>query len=147
MRYPFRFIPRSLIAVTVLAAAMVGAVASPVAANSDQGFAKGWTFILEFPTGNRNALAVMALQGGQLAGTAFISGKGCAYKISGTFTGDEEAGGSFAMTWTGQKACAGEVLALQGTVVSDAVTGTFTDTIISGGPFALVGTVVFDDND
>ena len=147
MRNGLRLILRSLVTVVLLAAGLVGTGGAPVVANGNQQLAIGWIFILEYPTGNRNAIDVMILQGGQLAGSAAISGKRCLFKTSGTFTGDENSGGTFAMTWTGQNTCSSQVLTLGGNVVNEAITGTFTDTSISGGPFPFVGTVVFSDND
>ena len=145
MRYLLRLTPRSLVTVALLAVGLVGS--APVATNGNQQLATGWTFILEFPTGNRNAVATMSLQAGQLAGSAVVSGKRCLFKLSGTFTGDDDSGGTFAMTWTGQKTCSSEVLTLGGNVLHDAVTGTFTDSTVSGGPFPFVGTVNSGDND
>jgi len=147
MRHSLRFIPRSLVTVVVLAAGLVATGGAPVAANGNPQPATAWTFILEFPTGNRNAAAVMSLQGGQLAGSAVISGKRCLFKVSGTFSGDDNSGGTFAMTWTGQKTCSGEVLTLGGDVLNEVITGTFTDTGVNGGPFELTGTVISGDND
>ena len=139
---------RRFVAVAMIAAALVTTAASGVSANggnNEGGIAKGWAFILQFPSGNRNAVAVLTLQGGQLAGTAVIAGKRCGFKISGTFTGDDDTGGSFAMTWSGQRTCANEVLSLSGTVVNDEITGTFTDSAVTGGPFAFTGTVLVGD--
>ena len=147
MSYSSRFIPRTLVAVAVLVAGLVGTGGTPVAANGNPQLAIAWVFILEFPTGNRNAAAVMSLQGGQLAGSAVISGKRCLFKISGTFTGDDSSGGTFAMTWTGQKTCSAEVLTLGGDVVNEVITGTFTDTSVTGGPFQFTGTAISGDDD
>ena len=140
-----KLVPRSLVLVAVLLAAMVSTAGSPVAASDPPilpgGILKTWTFILEFPSGNSNAITLMTLQTGQLAGTAVIGGKNCAFHISGTFTGNVNTGGSFAMTWTDQRACeGGDVLTLNGDIVSHIITGTFTDTNVPGGPFALTGT-------
>jgi hypothetical protein len=114
--------------------------------NNQGDFSGGWEFILEFPTGNVNALAFTAMHGGQLAGSALISGKRCVFKVSGTFTGDVDSGGTFTMTWTGQKACTGEILALSGSVVNDDITGTFTDSTVAGGPFGLTGSALSDQD-
>jgi hypothetical protein len=153
MRGSHRFDLRRLgtLGVVVLAVAVLGA-ANPHPTNAggdwnNQGnFSGGWAFILEFPTGNVNAVAFTAIRGGQLAGSALISGKRCLFKVSGTFTGDVDSGGTLTMTWTGQKTCTGEVLALSGSVVNNDITGTFTDTTVAGGPFGLTGNALSDQN-
>lgn len=153
MRRSQRFDLRRLgtLAVVVLSVAVLGVVnPHPTNAggnwNNQGNFSGGWAFILEFPTGNVNAVAFTAMHGGQLAGSALISGKRCVFKVSGTFTGDVDSGGTFAMTWTGQKTCTGEVLALSGSVVNDDITGTFTDSTVPGGPFGLTGSALSDQD-
>ena len=130
-------------------------MASPTVANSDsQELANSpamseksplqriedWALILEFPSGDSNALTSLTVEGSQLAGGAMISGKPCVFKVSGRFVGDDESG-TFAMMWSGRGTCRGEILTLHGDVVSDAITGTFTDTRIPGDSFAFTGTV------
>jgi hypothetical protein len=149
--YGFDLKHLGLLAVVAIAVAMFGAAnPSSTAAggnfNNQGNFTGGWEFILEFPTGNVNAVAFTAMHGGQLAGSALISGKRCLFKVSGTFTGDVDHGGTFAMTWTGQKACTGEILALSGNIVNDEITGTFTDSTVSGGPFGLTGSALSDQD-
>jgi hypothetical protein len=145
----------SLVAIGLIAAAVVSVMPSPTGANSDsQELANSpatseksplqriedWALILEFPSGDSNALTSMTVQSGQLAGGAMISGKPCAFKVVGRFVGDDESG-TFAMTWSGRGTCRGEVLTLHGDVVSDAITGTFTDTRFPGDPLVFTGTV------
>ena len=137
------------LAVIVLAVAVFGA-ANPLSTdaagnfNNQGNFSGGWSFILEFPSGNVNAVAFTAMHGGQLAGSALIAGKRCLFKVSGTFTGDIQSGGTFAMTWTGQNTCSGEILALSGSIVNDEITGTFTDSTVTGGPFGFTGISLSD---
>ena len=84
----------------------------------------------------------MTLQGEQLAGSAFISGKHCRFRVSGTFSGSAGSGGTFAMTWTGRGECSGETLSLIGDIVNHEITGTFSDTS-EPETLDLTGTVLF----
>jgi hypothetical protein len=116
----------------------VGASPSPASAN----IFTEWALILEYPAGNLNALTLMTLQGGQLAGSAFIASKHCVFRVSGTFTGDAGTNATFAMIWTGRGRCEGDTLSLTGDIASDEITGTFTDAS-EPDTLDLTGTVLF----
>lgn len=155
MRHLLDRIPRwAAILAVVVAMATVSASPSPASADSfdpahsaDAAAAPTmifteWAFILQYPDGNLNALALMTLQGGQLAGSALVASKHCAFRVSGTFSGDAGSSATFAMIWTGRGRCSGETLSLTGDIASDEITGTFTD---SSEPdtLDLTGTVLF----
>jgi len=129
---------RAIMLAVVIVMAGVSANPSPASAN----IFTEWTFILQYPDGNLNALTLMTLQGGQLAGSAFVSSKHCVYRVSGTFTGDARSSATFEMTWTGRGHCSDQTLSLTGDIASDEITGTFTDSS-EPDPLELTGTVLF----